>query len=242
LIYEKPYSTVAKIYSHLMRAIDYEDWAEYIFAINDHKKIEKEYILEIASGDCRLSGFLTQYFPKMILSDLSKQMLAVSNNSPNLRICCNMTRLPFKKKFPLIISAFDSVNYLLTQIELNDLFSNIRNILTDDGIFTFDVSLEKNSLKNERRLNRKGKVNGIKYVQKSKYDNAGKIHYNYFRIFLENGEIIEEVHKQKVYEFFDYFSVIESNGLYVENCYDSFSFDDADEDCERVQFVVKKQV
>ena len=241
-MYEKPYSTVAKIYSHLMRAIDYEDWAEYIFAINDHKKIENEYILEIASGDCKLAGYLLQYFPNMILSDLSKQMLTVSNNNPNFKICCDMTKLPFKYKFPLIFSAFDSVNYLLTQAELNNLFSNIRNVLTDDGIFTFDVSLEKNSIKNERRLNRKGKVNGIKYLQKSKYDNAAKIHYNYFQIFLENGETIEEVHKQKVYEFFDYFSVIENNGLYVENCYDSFSFDDADEDCERVQFVVKKQV
>ena len=153
-----------------------------------------------------------------------------------------MTKLPFKIKFPLIISAFDSINYLLTHVELNSLFSNINNLLTDNGIFTFDVSLEKNSLKNERRLNRKGKVNGLRYVQKSKYDNTAKIHYNYFRIFLENGDVIEEIHKQKVYEFFDYFSVIENNGLYVENCYDSFSFDDADENCERVQFVVKKRV
>lgn len=242
MTYEKPYTTVAKIYSHLMRAIDYEDWAEYIFAINDNKKIEKEFTLEIASGDCRLAGYLKQYFPNMILTDISKYMLAASGNNFNFRVSCDMTKLPFKNKFPLIISAFDSINYLLTQTELNDLFRGIRNVLTDDGIFTFDVSLEKNSIKNERRLNRKGKVNGIKYVQKSKYDNAGKIHYNYFQIFLENGEIIEEVHKQKVYEFFDYFSIIENNGLYVENCYDSFSFDDADEDCERVQFVVKKQV
>ena len=96
-------------------------------------------------------------------------------------------------------------------------------------------------MENEKRLNRKGKFNGIKYIQKSKYDNADKIHYNSFQIILNNGEIIEETHKQKVYEFVDYFSVIENNGLYVEECFDAFTFDDANENCERVQFVVKKR-
>jgi len=130
----------------------------------------------------------------------------------------------------------------MSKEQLNKLFENIYNSLSDDGIFTFDASLEKNSIKNERRLNRKGKFNKIKYVQKSIYDNSSKIHYNYFEIILDNGEIIREVHKQKIYEFTEYFSVIEKNGLYVKNCYDSFSFDDADENCDRVQFVVKKRI
>lgn len=225
-----------------MRSIDYKDWAEYIFALNNNKKIENDYTLEIASGDCKLAGYLKNYFPKIILSDLSKEMLFNSSADRNLKVCCDMANLPFKNEFPLILSAFDSINYLITDQELNNLFKNIYGLITDNGIFTFDASLENNSIKNEKRLNRKGKFNGIKYIQKSKYDNTDKIHYNYFQIFLNNGEIIEEVHKQRVYNFFDYFSVIENNGLYVENCYDAFSFDDANEDCERVQFVVKKRI
>lgn len=224
-----------------MRSIDYEDWAEYIFNINDEKRITNNYILELASGDCKLGSYLNKYFPKIILTDISHHMLKVSSFGNGSKVCCDMTQTPFKNKYPLIISAFDSINYLLLREQLEALFANINAMLTDDGIFTFDVSLVKNSIKNERRLNRKGKVEGIKYIQKSKYDKTVKIHYNYFQIFLENGDVIEEIHKQKVYDFFDYFSIIENNGLYVENCYDAFSFDDADEDCERVQFVVKKR-
>jgi len=225
-----------------MKSIDYRDWAEYIFALNNNKEIKKGYVLELAGGNGKLASYLKDYFPKIILTDLSKEMLSNSEFNFNSKICCDMTLLPFKVKFPLIVSAFDSINYLLSKEQLNKLFRNINYSLANEGIFTFDASLEKNSIKNERRLNRKGKFNKIKYVQKSIYDNADKIHYNYFEIFLDNGEIIQEVHKQKIYTFTDYFSIIEKNGLYVENCYDSFSFDDADENCERVQFVVKKRI
>ncbi|KAB2843986.1 MAG: class I SAM-dependent methyltransferase, partial [Melioribacteraceae bacterium] len=220
----------------------YKDWAEYIFSINNNNKIKKEYVLELAGGNGKLTSFLKEYFPKIIFTDLSKEMIINSECQPELRLSCDMRAFPFKIKFPLIISAFDSINYLMSKEQLNKLFENIYNSLSDDGIFTFDASLEKNSIKNERRLNRKGKFNKIKYVQKSIYDNSSKIHYNYFEIILDNGEIIREVHKQKIYEFTEYFSVIEKNGLYVKNCYDSFSFDDADENCDRVQFVVKKRI
>lgn len=224
-----------------MRSIDYKDWAEYIFAINNEIKIENDFTLELASGDCKLAYYLKEYFPKIILSDISNEMLLIPEFKHDLKVCCDMTIPPFKYKFPFILSAFDSINYLLNEDQLNNFFDAIFNLLTDEGIFTFDASLENNSIKNERRLNRKGKFNGIKYQQKSKYDNTDKIHYNYFRIILDNGQIIEEMHKQRVYKFFDYFSIIENNGLFVENCYDSFSFDDADENCDRVQFVVKKR-
>lgn len=225
-----------------MKSIDYKDWAEYIFAINNSKEIKKGFVLELAGGNGKLTSYLKEYFPKIIFTDLSKEMIINSEYQPKLKLCCDMTAFPFKIKFPLIISAFDSINYLLSKEQLNKLFRNVYSSLSDDGIFTFDASLEKNSIKNERRLNRKGKFNKIKYIQKSIYDNSSKIHYNYFEIILDNGEIVQEVHKQKIYEFTEYFSVIEKNGLYVENCYDSFSFDDADENCERVQFVVKKRI
>ncbi len=45
------------------------------------------------------------------------------------------------------------------------------------------------------------KYKGKLFVQKSTFDFENKIHYNKFKVKLENGEIFEEVHAQKVYKF-----------------------------------------
>ena len=151
-----------------------------------------------------------------------------------------MLNIPVKKNIPLIISAFDSINYLLTSEELFRLFKEIKRILSVDGIFTFDVSLEANSICNEKHLNRKGKVDGIKYKQNSEYDTVSKIHKNEFELVLKDGTKKYETHIQKIYDFNHYFEVINECGLYVRDCFDAFTFNDANEKSERIQFIVKQ--
>ena len=153
-----------------------------------------------------------------------------------------MAELPFKNKFSFIYSTFDSINYLDNEESINKFFKNIFHILNDEACFTFDVSLEKNSIKHEKRLNRKGKVDGLKFIQNSKYDRTTKIHQNKFKIKLEDGSIVEEIHRQKIYDFEYYFNIIEQHNLYVVHCFNSFTDDDTNSESERAQFVVKKSL
>ncbi len=239
---EKPYSYVSKIYNHLMRSVNYKEWADYIFSIYDFMNVQGSSILELASGNSKLSTLLLKRFPKIIVTDLSYEMLKLSNSLGLRKVCCNMAELPFKNKFSFIYSTFDSINYLDNEESVNKLFKNIFYILDDEGCFTFDVSLEKNSIKHEKRLNRKGKVDGLKFIQNSKYDRISKIHQNKFKIKLENGSIVEEIHRQKIYDFEFYFNIIEQHNLYVVHCFNSFTYDDANSESERAQFVVKKRL
>ena len=225
-----------------MRSIDYKDWAEYIYAISNRMDTGNNLVLELAGGDCNLDAYLNNRFDKIIVTDLSFDMLRLCNKSNYMQVCCDMTKLPFKINFPVIFSAFDSVNYLINENLLNSLFQNINAVLENNGIFTFDVSLERNSLKNERRLNRKGKFKDFQYFQKSKYENSSKIHYNYFKIINDSGKIFEELHKQKIYDFTTYFDIIERNNLYVCECFDAFTFEDVNSKSERAQFIVKKRL
>ena len=63
---------------------------------------------------------------------------------------------------------------------------------------------------------------------------------NSWKIFLDDAEIIE-VHKQKIYPLEKYFELVEDCGLYVVDCFESFSFEDAHDNSERVQFILKKE-
>jgi len=235
-----PYKIVANIYDHLMKTISYYEWSHYITDLQDYYATEAKSFLEIAAGSGRLAFYLSKQFQNLILLDISKSMLDFVDKNLK-RVCANMTAIPFKNKFDFIYSTFDSINYLLTENEVQKYFNEIAEILSNNGAFTFDAGLENNSVKNVKHLNRKGKFNNIFYVQKSFYDYESKIHINKFKVMLENGEIFEEVHSQKIYDFELYFELAENAGLHVVDCFDAFTFEDATRDSERIQFIMKKR-
>lgn len=236
----RPYKHIAELYSHLMKFIDYSEWAEYYLQLSDGINAE-EGVLELAAGNCKMASYLKVHYPGLIATDISADMLMQAADKDLRLVCCDMRYLPFKTRFGLIISAFDSINYLTTKTSLNQLFRGIKKLLTDSGIFTFDVSLEKNSIKNIKYLNRKGNFKGMKYIQKSEYDRDSRIHLNQFTLMLSDGRIIKETHRQKIYPLETYFGIIEDNGLYVKHCYDAFSFDDVNAKSDRAQFVISKR-
>jgi len=224
-----------------MRSIDYKGWAKYIKYLHDESKSGGDDILELAAGTCSVAKYLYKDYPKIIATDLSFQMLSMNLENSFNRVCCNMLNLPFKNKYNFVFSTFDSINYLITESDVRQLLNEVGVSLYDDGCFTFDVSLEKNSLKYVKSLNRKGKCEGIKYIQYSDYDKESRIHTNSFKIMLSNGKIVEEVHKQRIYDIYDYFNLVDECGFYVEHCFDAFTFDQVHDNSERAQFLIKKK-
>jgi SAM-dependent methyltransferase len=234
------YDSVSLIYDNLMRTVRYDYWADYIYDISSKYIDTKSKVLELGSGNCKLAAFLKKKYKNIIATDLSFQMLRLNKKITLPKICCNMTRLPFNTKFDLIISTFDSVNYLLYKKDLMNLFKGISTVLSEHGIFTFDVSMEKNSITHSVYPDRVGKVEQIKFTQKSQFNNKNKIHRNIFEIQLANGEKITEIHKERIYSFNDYFILIEKAGLFVTECLEAFSFKDGTRYSKRLQFIVKK--
>ncbi len=223
-----------------MEDVDYKSWAEYLLTIYEDYFDNIGSSLELGGGNCLLAKELKKSGLEIITSDLSLPMLRQNECKGLKNICCDMTRLPFNSKFNFIFSAFDSINYLLTEKELSKLFNEVERILSKDGIFTFDVSLENNSLYNLEHLNRKGNISGFEYVQTSKYSESERIHTNEFEISVGD-EIFKEVHKQKIYSFETYFDVIEKSPLFVSECFNAFTFEDASADSLRAQFILKKR-
>lgn len=237
----KAYEQVALIYDHIMRKVHYDYWADYIYSITNKYVSHNCRVLELASGNCKLAQFLSKYYPNYYASDLSLQMLLQSSSKYLNKVCCDMRFIPFKTKFDLIISVFDSINYLICKKDLRLLFQEINRLLAPDGLFTFDVSLEKNSYKHIKDAVRKGSFDGIKYVQESDYNPRTKIHRNHFIIINRDGTVTEELHLQKIYPPETYFRVIDDSGLQVIECYDAFTCKTGKPDSDRFQFIVGKK-
>ncbi len=234
----KDYTIIAEIYDYLMRKIDYKDWAKYIYDVV-REYIEGELIvLELASGTGKLGTAFSIFSSKFVFTDLSNDMLKAVEDDFT-KICCDMTLLPFKQKFNTVISTFDSINYLIDDKDIISCINEIEKILTDDGIFTFDVSLELNSQKYLKHLNRKGKYNDFYYIQQSNYDKMNKIHYNTFSIKKDDIEFKEE-HKQRIYSIEEMIEIISQSNLQLLDVFEAFTFEDLHEKSLRAQFVLGK--
>jgi ubiquinone/menaquinone biosynthesis C-methylase UbiE len=234
----KIYDKVADIYPYLMRTIRYDRWAQYLHEIVKSYVKKGDRILELGAGNGRLASYFKNYYPNLLVTDLSFNMLHQEGICDLSKICCDMIKTPFKSDFKLIYSAFDSVNYLTSKKKLLSLFKEIKRILDKGGMFTFDVSLERNSLKHVKEPFRKGKYNGISFEQISKYNPKSRIHNNIFKMEFNSISFYEN-HKQKIFPFEEYFNLIDKSGLYVSECFDAFTFNNANAECERVQFVVR---
>lgn len=235
----KNYKYVSHIYDFLNKKIDYNIWAIYLNEIFEDDFNKDSMILELGAGTSKLANAFQKKYKNYFPIDLSKEMLLRNELAKN-KIVCSMIELPFKKKFDLVISAFDSVNYLLTKKDLIKLFQNVNNVLNDNGVFLFDVSLECNSYVHTSKPVRKGKTENFSFVQESSYNDKTKIHTNKFILTDKNGNRFQEIHREKIYPLFSLFPIIEKCGFYVEYCFDAFTFDNARENSERAQFVIKK--
>lgn len=241
MLKSKPYGALVYVYSHLMRKIRYDKWAEYLYKLVKNQIPKYADVLELAAGDCKFYEYFSIYYDNIILSDLSFEMLKSSINSAP-KVCFSMTGIPLKKKFDLVYANFDSINYLLTIDELKKLFRETALILKPDGIFTFDISLEKNSFRHEKEIKNRQRNHGVIYEHHSTYNPRTRIHTNKFIINIVNGKSYIETHKQKIHPFEKYFEVITGTGLYVSECYQTFSFEEATAESERVQFLLKKDI
>ncbi len=223
-----------------MRSIDYKEWADYIHQISKELRKKKISALELASGTGAIAKLLQKKM-NIVSSDISFNMLNEDGDKSFPKVCCDMMYLPFKNKYDFIFSTFDSVNYLNTKEKFMRYLENANRCIDDGGLLAFDVSLENNSKKFEKYLNRRGKVNGITFRQRSLYNPATRIHYNHFELTLANGQKVEEIHKQKIYRFEEYFDFIDRSDFYVHKCYKAFTFKNADAETERAQFILKKK-
>jgi SAM-dependent methyltransferase len=244
MLYQKnkrPYDKLSLIYDGLMKDVNFNLWTEYVMDIASNYANTASSFLELAAGNCTNANNIKKKYSNLIATDISLPMLKSHFQSDLLKVCCNMISLPFKKKFDFVYATFDSINYLLTQKELQFLFKEIEIFLNENGIFTFDASLENNSLEFTNVQVTKDRYNGFSFKRLNSYDKKTRIHKNVFYIYDKSGVEFKEVHKQKIYSFETFFNLIDKAGLVVKECYDGFTFKDGGPKSERVQFVIGKR-
>ncbi len=244
-----PYSVLAQIYDFVMSHVNYASWANYVAQIAGKHGNHVTQILDIACGTGSLCFRLAEKGFTVAGSDLSLEMIKIAREKTakaGLTLplwCADMRRSAVKFQPDMIVSLYDSMNYLMSPHEWARCLDNVHAVLKPKGIFVFDVSTVHNSQRYFRRYIQRERGKGIVYSRKSEFDAKRMVQQNRFEIRLVShpNVVFYEVHEQRIRFLQDIMQMVAKSRLSLDGCYHGFSFTQGTEKSERVHFVLKKQ-
>lgn len=177
----QPFSNFARVYDSFMHFVDYEGWTKYVRRLLEFYDIKGKKLLDLACGTGRCSVLFAEEGFEVTGIDISESMLdaaKVKKESTQYNIkyfCRDIRKFEVPERSDIVISIYDSLNYILEKNGLQDTFSCVYNALENEGIFIFDMNTEY-ALKH---IWGTGKIRrnegGIKTVWENVYDDATKI-------------------------------------------------------------------
>lgn len=155
------YRDFAYVYDELMDATPYEDWCELLASLIDKYGVskperdaeelldsERNLVVDLGCGTGTLTELLYQKGYDMIGVDNSESMLNIAmekkenSGAEILYLLQDMRELELYSTVGTVVSVCDSVNYILEEEELLEVFSLVNNYLYPGGIFIFDFNTD----------------------------------------------------------------------------------------------------
>jgi ubiquinone/menaquinone biosynthesis C-methylase UbiE len=245
----EPYSKLAYIYDDVMYHVDYKAWSRYIHRIIQKWHPHAQKILDISCGTGSLLLKLNLKNYKLYGCDFSFDMVKIAKRKIKAKKAAiplwqgDMIYFGIKpKKVDVIVSLYDSVNYIMNKSGWQKMFDCVYHGLNNDGLFIFDICTEKNSRKYFHNYFEKKIGKGYYYTRESNYDSINKIHSNRFVIHFnsENATFLE-LHEQRILLLKEVTNLIKHTNFRLLGVYHGFTFKSATENSLRVHFVLKKK-
>ncbi len=140
------YENFAEVYDTFMQDTPYEQWVNYIEEIYKKFGLKPNLIAELGCGTGNISNKLAKKGYDLIGIDNSFQMLAKAKekaNKENLNVLYleqDMREFELYGTVDCILSICDSINYILDENELLEVFKLVNNYLDPKGLFIFDIN------------------------------------------------------------------------------------------------------
>lgn len=244
----QPYSALAHVYDLVMSHVDYEGWADFLVHLVEMQlpDISGLRALELGAG----TGLLTEALYdasdwELTLTDHSPDMLAAAGRRfPDGDVAIQNLDFggPWKldaTDFDVVLLMYDGFNYLLEPSGVHALLEGVHAHLKPGGLFLFDQSTPHNSINNAEFFEDEGEEDGFEYRRTSHFDAESAIHTTTFDIRTPAGSFHEE-HRQRAWTRSTVEDLLRQHRLDIVASFDGFSLDPADDESERVHWVLRK--
>ncbi|MDW7674655.1 MAG: class I SAM-dependent methyltransferase [Bacillota bacterium] len=244
---ENQYNKLAEIYDYLMEHVDYEAWVNYVEEIMTNFHREGKKIVDVACG----TGNTTLPFARRgyhaVGIDISQGMLAKARQKAiNLGLEVDfleqdMRELQVDFAADIITCYQDGLNYLLSSDELVAVFKRVKENLSPQGLFIFDLNAV------EKLQRSPGEITVIDeermtLIWENNYDSDLDIWEIQLTGFIKKEEVYEkfkEVHQEKAYQTAEIANYLKEANLRLLGVYHAFTLKEASNQTRRLCYVAE---
>ncbi|MEO0114474.1 MAG: class I SAM-dependent methyltransferase [candidate division WOR-3 bacterium] len=226
----EPFSNFAPYYdSFMLKCVDYVGWVNYIEKIFKKFRIKPKTILDLACG----TGIPTILFAKrgyrMIGIDRAQAMLEIlKKKSQGYDITvyqADIRDFAIPEPVDTAICLYDSINYLLTEDDLERCFHCVRKAVKNGGLFVFDLNTEYGLSVFWGNRESVREAGGLHSIWRNSYDPETKISTLYLTCRIKGKECsFLEIHKERGYELSTIQKILNNAGFTEINLYHHGTF------------------
>lgn len=258
------YQDFAYVYDEFMDETPYDEWCDRIDTLikkygvskperNSHDVLESEknLVVDLGCGTGTLTEMLYEKGYDMVGIDNSESMLSVAmekkaeSGGEILYLLQDMRELELYSTVGTVISVCDSINYILDEEELVEVFLRVNNYLYPGGIFIFDFNTDYkyreiigDTVIAENR-------DSCSFIWENYYDDKEAINEYDVTIFVkEQGELFRkftETHLQKGYTKDTIVRLLEKAGMSILEMKDADTNGQVTGESQRIYVVAKEQ-
>jgi len=245
----KQFDEIAYFYDALMAGVPYRQWIRYIFRIIRRFGRKPVSVLDLCCGTGSVSIPLAKMGFRVTGVDISSAMVeeaykkAAADQVKVDFYVQDAAKLSLGTKFDLVLSLFDSLNYILSPHDLEQTFARVSEHLVSGGLFIFDMNTElalAGGLFDQDNL---GCRMPLEYVWRSSYDPTTRICQIRMRFTLTRSgsrKQVEITHFQRAYGTDEITAMLDKVGLGLLATYDAYTFRNASAKTDRIFYVAEK--
>lgn len=244
------YRELAGIYDGLMDHVDFGKITDFYLGAARRFNWQGGRILDLACGTGTITLELLKRGYRVTGLDQSQDMLAMADEKiyaagyqPDL-INQNMTKLALPRQYDLVISAFDSLNYLLNEKDLKRTITRVEKCLNPGGMFLFDLHSQYKfqEVFGDRTFTYSGE--DCAYIWRNHYQSGRKIAHMILDIFIPTGgglyRRVQEYHRERFYSTEIITLLCKKSGLKILAVYGDLKYRRPGPRTERIYYVAQK--
>ena len=240
---------IAFLYDELMRGVPYAAWVDYVQRILARYECHPSSVLDLCCGTGSVGLLFAEKGCRVSFVDISPAMVALARRKTEAKgiqadfHVQDVSSLRLGRRFDLVISLFDSLNYVLDSCALQESFQNVCEHVQPGGMFIFDMNTElafATGLFNQSNL---GSRTPLLYEWRSTYDPAARICSIQMDFVYKRGGIDRQVsvtQYQRAYDEEEVEEMLTTAGLQVVAVYNAYTFRKATKRSDRVFFVARR--
>ncbi|GGA68874.1 class I SAM-dependent DNA methyltransferase [Ornithinibacillus halotolerans] len=244
------YQLMANLYDRFMEEAPYDKWVQFTESIINRNNLHVSNIVDLGCGTGEITVQLSEKY-SITGVDFSTDMLAIAEQKAMESkqkidwVHQDIRNLSGLSGYDLAVSYCDVINYITSESDVQKVFSNVYELLNNNGIFIFDVhslSHVEDNLIGHTFSDVNDESAYVWFCFEG--DEQGEMIHDltFFAYNGENYERFDETHYQRTFSVHVYKNLLEKCGFEKISFYGDFSLENefSLENAERIFIIAQK--